>query len=411
MLLLAPFPPRLDATHGGGRSIARLVLALARRNDVALGFLRTDDEPAPGPDVIAACSLVHEQRRPGVSHSSVRPLPRALAALPGMAAGKPLWVAARWNAAFHSWVRHTIAVWRPHVLQAEFSAMGQYLDAAAEHGPRRVLTFHELGALAALDRQRNAQIAARPVWALSAWLWERYERRLAESVDATVVFTDVDRRAVLALSPTADATTIPLGVHVPPVPADPLGHTPPALLFVGNFVHAPNCDAAHWLMEEILPRLQVEFPQLRLLLVGDGAPESMRRAARPELTITGRVPDVWPYLERAALFVAPLRTGGGMRVKVLEAMAAGKAVVATPRAVEGLRVVHGEHALIAADASGLIAAAAAVIRDPGLRTRLARAGRAHVERTFGWESCAAAYEDLYERLCDRAFGAATAGAP
>jgi polysaccharide biosynthesis protein PslH len=398
VLLLAPFPPRLDAPHGGGRSIARLVLALARRNRVALGFLRTGDEPDADPEVVAACALVHEERRAGVSHSSVRPLPRALAVLPEMASGKPLWVAARWNAAFQRWVGHTASAWRPHIVQAEFSAMGQYLDARAMPDALRVLTLHEPGAPAALDRRRDAPLPARPVWSLSAALWARYERRLICGVDATVVFTDADRRAVLSMAPDADVATIPLGAHVPRIPADPIGESPPSLLFVGNFVHPPNLDAARWLVEEIFPLLQTRFPLLKLLLVGGGAPDSLRRSAGPGVTFTGWVPDVEPYLQRAALVVAPLRTGGGMRVKVLEAMAAGKAVVATPRAVEGLSVVHGEQALVAPDADGLIDAISAVLRDPAMRTRLARTARAHVEQTFGWDRSARDFEALYERV-------------
>src|SRR5262249_58786719 len=112
----------------------------------------------------------------------------------------------------------------------------------------------------------------------------------------------------------------------------------PSLVFVGNYMHPPNVDAALRLVQEIFPRIAAQRPDVRLALVGDRVPARLRRVAGPNVDVTGLVSDVAPYLDRAAVVTVPVTTGGGLRVKVVEALAAGKAPVASPLAVEGLAI-------------------------------------------------------------------------
>lgn len=399
ILLLAPFPPRRDAAHGGGRSFANLVVHLAKRVRVSLAYLRASDELGIDPAVADVCEIVHEGRRAGVAGSSVRPWPRAFAVLPGMAAGRPLWVAARWDRSFAAEVQRITAEWRPHIVQAEYSAMGQYLDGIRELGTRLVMTIYDPSGAGARERGAGASPLLRPGWAFSARRWDRYEQKLLRQVDATVVFTDRDGELMRALHPGARLERIPLGIHIPQQPSDPVGCAPPMLLFVGNFVHAPNLDAARWLVDEIFPALRARYPELGLWVVGDNAPAWLARHADQGVTVTGRVPDVQPYMDRAALFVAPLRSGGGMRVKVLEAMAAGKAVVATPLAAQGLEIEDGVHALTPSTTEDFVKRIAELLDDSGRRRRLATQARAWAEDHLSWDRCACAYETLYDEIC------------
>jgi glycosyltransferase involved in cell wall biosynthesis len=116
------------------------------------------------------------------------------------------------------------------------------------------------------------------------------------------------------------------------------------------------------------------------------------------VAVCGRVPDVTPYLDAATVVAAPLRQGGGMRVKVLEALAAGKAVVATPLAVEGLDLAPGREALVAHDAAAFADAVALLVQEPARRARIAGTARAWAAAHLGWERSAAAYEALYDHL-------------
>lgn len=398
VLVLAPFPPRLDGRHGGSRAVARLAAGLAARSRVALAYLRATDEPAADPELAAACERVLEVPRPGIGTSSLRPWPRAFAALAGIAEGKPLWVAARRSAEFARRLRALAAEWRPEVLQAEFTAMGQYLDVVEGRRVSRVVTVHEPGAPAAWERVLATVGWERAFWRADARRWERFEEEVLRRADAAVVFTGRDLDETARVAPETPAVRIPLAVPLPDRPSDPAGGDPPALLFVGSFVHPPNLDAALHLARDLFPRLRARFPALELFLVGGDPPDPLRDAAGPGVTVTGWVPDLAPYLDRAALVVAPVRHGGGMRVKVAEALAAGKATVGSARAFEGLDVRSGTHAVVASAADDFIAAASALLADPARRVRMAGAARAWALENLGPERTAAAYEALYESL-------------
>jgi glycosyltransferase involved in cell wall biosynthesis len=151
-------------------------------------------------------------------------------------------------------------------------------------------------------------------------------------------------------------------------------------------------------MSAIFPRVQTHFPELSLHIVGDQPLSQIRQMANENIIVTGRVPDVTPYLDHASLVVVPLRLGGGMRVKVLEALAAGKAVIASPLAVEGLDLVDGEHVLLAETDQQFCNAIVHLLADPEGRSSLATRARAWASANLGWEKSISAYEALYEEL-------------
>jgi glycosyltransferase involved in cell wall biosynthesis len=213
-----------------------------------------------------------------------------------------------------------------------------------------------------------------------------------------VVFTDRDARALAPAAGSTPLVTIAVGAAVPERPLDPAGAHPPGIVFVGNFTHPPNVDAAERLARGVLPLAHARCPDLTLHLVGDAPPESVRALAGGHVVVTGRVADVAPYLDRAAVVAAPLRQGGGMRVKVLEALAAGKAIVATPLAAAGLAVQHGEHLLLAESDEELAAAIVTLVEDRERRVALAAGARAWAVAHLGWDQPADAYSALYERL-------------
>jgi glycosyltransferase involved in cell wall biosynthesis len=169
-------------------------------------------------------------------------------------------------------------------------------------------------------------------------------------------------------------------------------------LFVGTFLHPPNLDAALRLGTTIFPSLQARCPDLRLQIVGPAPPPEVEGLSSASIEVTGWVPDVTPYLDRASVVVAPLRRGGGMRVKVLEALAAGKAVVASTLAVEGLNVRPGEQCLLAETDQEFVEAVQRLLSDADLRASLAARARTWALANLGWDRAVDAFEDLYQRL-------------
>jgi hypothetical protein len=360
--------------------------------------------------VADVCEIVYEGKRAGVSGSSVRPWPRALAVLPGMAAGKPLWVAARWDRSFADGGPRIAAAWKPHIVQAEFSAMGQYLNASG--CPRRAPQSDGArpGGCGGERARRRCIAGGTPDLGFSAWRWDAYEQKLLRRADATVVFTDRDRKVMQALHPGARLEQISLGVQLPEHSADPIGETPPMLLFVGNFVHTPNLEAARWLVSEIFPALRARYPTLGLWIVGDNAPAWLSRRGWPGCRAHRSCARIGHYMDRAAVFVAPIRSGGGMRVKVLEALAAGKAVIASPLGMEGLNVEDGVQALIESNTEDFVEAVALLLNDSERRRGLAVAARGWAVENLGWDRCAREYESLHDDIC-RGMGRAAAVAP
>jgi glycosyltransferase involved in cell wall biosynthesis len=230
------------------------------------------------------------------------------------------------------------------------------------------------------------------------WLTARgYERWMYDPFARTVVLSDVDRAELLDGNPALAVDVIPNGVDLREFAAQPTERTRDSLLFVGNFEYGPNADAALALASDLFPRVLERVPGAQLWLVGNGPSEELRSYASESITITGRVPDVQPYLARASAFVSPLRVGVGVKNKVLEALAMGCPLVASPLSVDGIAVTEGHDAIVA-EGDALAAATVRVLQDPALRRRLSENGRALIEGRYSWAHVAAAYESLYAEI-------------
>ena len=399
VLILAPFPPRLDATHGGGRAIAQLLMELSGRHRIALLCFRSAAEPPVDACIRARCEVVEEAPRRTARPTALgRWLRRGRQAV-GLLRKRPMWVSEYSSRTFGRRARALAEAWKPDIVQFEYQVMGQYLSSLHGYRGGTVLTVHDPGAASALQDLRSRRGLGRLPYALDVAAWRWYETRLLQAAGAVVVFTEQDRRTLRELAPTATITPIPLRTRAPNQALDPAGESPASILFVGNFGHPPNIDAATRLADVIFPRVRERCPEALLYLVGDQPPDEVKRMVRPDIVVTGRVPDLVPYLNRAAVVVAPLRLGGGMRVKVLEALAAGKAVVASTVAAAGLDVIHGQQLIIADTDTEFVDAIVELLTHPEQRLDLAVRARTWACSSPGWEQTIAAYETLYQCLC------------
>jgi polysaccharide biosynthesis protein PslH len=396
ILLLAPFAPRHDADHGGGRALAALLDQLAARHQVGLLYARAAHEPALDAGLRRACTFTEEFVRPLPEPASIKGWRRRALLACGLARGMPTLATDWWMPGLAQRLQGLLATWRPNILQAEFTLMAQYLPSSGV--PRRVLTVHDLGAAGARQRWRLSRGPARVVEQLELRAWERFERSALQRAQAVVVFTEEDRQALAPLAGVTPLVRIPLGVAAPAVPLSPVGYAPLRVLFVGSFAHGPNRDAAERLMRAIWPRVRAMRPGARLVVIGAQPPEQLRRLAGPDVELTGHVADVTPYLDAAAVVVAPLRLGGGMRVKILEALAAGKAIVASPLAIAGLEVRSGNQLLLAESDDDFAAAIIALLDSPARRAALARHAYAYARTSLSWEHSADRYDALYTHL-------------
>jgi polysaccharide biosynthesis protein PslH len=159
-------------------------------------------------------------------------------------------------------------------------------------------------------------------------------------------------------------------------------------VFVGALDYRPNVDAVDWFSRQVWPEILESRPGSRFALVGRKPSTTVRRlAGLPGVDLVGQVPDVRPHLASASVAVIPLRIARGVQNKVLEALAMGKAVVASPEAIEGIRAKPGVHLLVASTPSEWVDAVTRLLDDPDLRHRLGANGRAFVEESHDWERC------------------------
>ena len=180
-------------------------------------------------------------------------------------------------------------------------------------------------------------------------------------------------------------------------PSD-LATDPDGVVFTGLMSYRPNVDAVHHFVRSVLPLILRERPRAHLTVVGAGPPDEVRRLAGPHVVVTGAVDDVRPYVGRASVVVVPIRFGGGTRFKVAEAMAMGKAVVATSLGAEGIGVRHRQEILLADDPHSFAAAVLELLGDPSRARAMGVTGRAFAERNLSWLSAGTDLEQFLVEL-------------
>jgi polysaccharide biosynthesis protein PslH len=222
--------------------------------------------------------------------------------------------------------------------------------------------------------------------------FKRFDRRHLDDYALLLAMSEPDRLDAAAMTH-ARVEVVPNGVDTSAAPGPEPGG-PPLALFTGTLAYPPNAEALDWLLREIWPRVRAAEPAARLAVVGPDPPESARKLADESVELTGRVAEMRPWFERASVVLVPMRSGGGTRLKVLDGLASGRAMVSTTMGAEGIDAHDGEHLLLADGAAAFSAAVVRLLRDPALRARLAAGGRELAETVYDWR----VVTDTLERL-------------
>ncbi|MDI6872267.1 MAG: glycosyltransferase family 4 protein [Bacillota bacterium] len=249
--------------------------------------------------------------------------------------------------------------------------------------------------------------AAEYSWGPKRWVLESqakkmraYEAQVTKRFDLVTTVSEVDRRALGSLSPEARIQVVPNGVDTEFFSIEAPREAEWDLVFTGSMDWLPNEDAIFYFANQILPRIMARAPLTKLLVVGrNPSPKLLKLGRRLPVHFTGAVPDVREYVRRSKVFVVPLRIGGGTRLKILEALAMGSAVISTSLGCEGLDTVDGEHLLVADDPEEFACKTVDLIRNPELRRALGSAGRNLVVDRYTWSCCA----DRLFRALDEVF--------
>lgn len=363
ILILAPrlpWPP----TDGGRVAMARLAESLARGGaDVEILSLnpRKHRGTPTGPLPIRAIDIDTSR--------AIVPRPRV-----------PYVVARFVSNDFRSALRETLRRFDPDVVQIESPFLLPYAPLVRAESRARVVLRSlnvEFRIWESLARSTSSVLRRFAYQRIAASL-RRYEVREMNRLDAIVPISREDADDFHALGVRAPMHVVPCGVTA--VDADDTPREANRVGFIGSLDYLPNQEAVRWIVRDLWPRVAREMPEARLSIAGSSAPSWLAELAGDALV--GRVPDAAAFVRAQSVIIAPLFAGGGMRIKVLEAMAHGSAIVATTIGAGGVSVEDGADIVIADDVDSFAAAVIRLLRDPAAAARLGAAARTTVARHY-----------------------------
>lgn len=396
-----PFPPRQGtAIRNWG-----LIQHLAARHTITLLSFAETDQSANTPELRAACRRIVVV--PAPRRSRADRLRTLLSPHPDLA--RRLW-SPDFARAFTD-LRRESAFDIVHVEGLEMATYLPWMRGAKRASPapdlHRIYDAHN--AETVLQRRAFATDLRQPArWAGALYSWMQiprigeFEAQACRAADRVTCVSDADALALRQLVPALQPIVIPNGINVEDytlrdTPYD-TGRTATAtLVFTGKMDFRPNIDAALWFAGEIWPRIRAVRPEVQWVIVGQKPVERLLRLnGQNGLVITGAVEDVRPFIAGAAVYVAPLRMGGGTRFKLLEAMALARPIVSTTLGAEGFAVASGRELLLADSPADFAAAVISLLADPARAATLGQAGRAFVQARYDWSAIVPKLERVYE---------------
>jgi sugar transferase (PEP-CTERM/EpsH1 system associated) len=385
----------LHPVDKGGR-IRTYQMLRALRREHRITYLTLDDGTA-APDALArAAEYSHEVVRVPFAPAAKGTAGFYLDLARNVASALPYAVARYRVPALTQRLRELVARGGVDVVVCDFLAPS--LNVPADLGVPTVLFQHNVEAAI---WERHAQVATQPVkrrYMREQWRrMLRHERAECRRFDRVIAVSPQDAEVFRRDFGVAGAAHVPTGVDVDFFrPTGQVARQPRELVFTGSMDWMPNEDAIRWFEREILPLVRRAVPDVKLTVVGRNPPASIRALGEgdPAIEVTGSVPDVRPYMERAGVFIVPIRVGGGTRLKIFEAMAMERPVVSTTVGAEGLPLRDGVDALLADEPAAFAAAVVGLLQDPARGAALAAAGAAVVRAEYGWDGVAARFAAL-----------------
>ena len=292
------------------------------------------------------------------------------------------------------------------IVNLEFPYLGHCDLRQAPPGERRplvVVDSHEIAYDLAQQFARAGDSLGRRIYAGANWRKLRHEELgTYREADGVYLCSALDEKRLLSQVPEARTAIIPNAAdveHYRPRPADP----PPdgrTVVYFGLLSTVPNIDGVLHFVKDIWPRIAEVHPEARCKVIGGRPPPSLLALAGPRVELTGYVSDLRPHLAEAAALVVPLELGGGTRLKIVEGMAMGKAIVSTTLGAEGIEAVPGRDLLIADEPGAFADAVNRLLAEPGLAACIGQSGRQLAVERYAWSGAALALEGFYRRIME-----------
>jgi len=393
-----PYPPQQGTTIRNLNIIARLA---SRHQVTLLSFAAPENTLEAVSPLRAMCEAVHTVPQP-VRTGLKRLRTTLTSSLPDMAYRLE-------SSAFRAMLERLLATQDFHVIEFEGIEMIPYLPTALEHArqadPRPCLVFDDHNAEYVLQKR----VFQADVWAPRRWLgalyslaqWQKlrsYEAWACRRADVVVAVSDRDAESLRRIVPGLQVHVVPNGVdpayYALPIPD---GFLPPnCLVFTGKMDFRPNVDAVLWFADRVLPLIRKSIPGVQFYIVGQRPHARLERLrSQTGVVITGHVPDQRPYIGGATVYVIPLRSGGGTRLKVLEAMAMRRPIVSTSMGCDGFPVTPGREAIVADDPFSFAHHTVELLCDATRRVELGQAGYDFAKAHYDWDRIVPWLEQTY----------------
>ncbi len=318
--------------------------------------------------------------------------------LGNLASANPYIVTSHYTQEFEQALHKSVDEIRPDIIVCEWTPYAAYVKNMA--GPLKLIVAHNIEYRIwqrYLENERNP---------LKKWYIRkqteklvRFEKDAFHWVDGTIAVSADEGQEISEINPLLSVEVVENGVDLEYFRSGKQEDERLQLAFVGAMNWRPNQDAAVYFAEEIFPLIRKQVPEASAVFVGGAPPTQVKRLGDiAGITVTGRVDDVRPYVHQSAMVIVPLRIGGGTRLKILEAMAMGKAVVSTSIGAEGLEVTDGVNIMLADTPSDFADRVKQLSLNKPLRKQLGEAGRKLVEESYGWDLLAEKQASFMEDL-------------
>jgi sugar transferase (PEP-CTERM/EpsH1 system associated) len=397
ILLLSPWLP-WPLYDGGRIRIFETLRYLSRRHSVTLvSSVCRPEEMDHASTVKNFCQNVVTTVVPNGTRAVVSRLSR------GVLSRRPLIQSFYYDARLAEKVKELTSRVAYDVIQVEFPFLAPYLNAVEPRSrAKKILTMHNIESLRFERELQLAHWGKRRLVLLGNHLFFReWEKEALGGFDGIITVSDLERTWVQQHAPQTMVDVVPNGVdteYFSPGSAHASTNNP-YIVFTGAMDYPPNVDAAGWFCNEILPQLQRTVPGIRLKIVGKNPhPHVLELDRREGVEVTGTVADIRSYVAESLALVVPLRSGGGTRLKILEAMALERPVISTSVGAEGLDVNPGTDILISDDPQQFVDQIQLLLGSPEKAKAIGKAGRRLVLEKYDWRVCLGGLERLYGRL-------------
>lgn len=395
ILLLSPWLP-WPPFDGARIRILETLRYLARRHCVSLVTTVRRSEEVPN---ISELNGFCERIITAILSDQTSVVLRRLST--GLVRGRPLIESFHYDSHLAKQVNRLTSQYAYDIIHIEFPFLAPYLRAVSPRSrARKVLSMHNIESIRFERELQYSSPTAR--WFLircNRFFFKSWEKKALREFDGITAVSDRERVWIQQYALAAKVELVPNGVDTAYFQPTPTSKGVRSVVFTGLMEHPPNVDAVTWFCDKIFPVLRRKLPDLCFKIVGRKPhPKVLELGKRQGVHVTGEVADIRPYIAESLALVVPLRSGGGTRLKILEAMAMGCPVISTTLGAEGLEVTAGRNVLIADTTDQFISQILTLLASPEMANEIAKAGRNLVVEKYDWRLCLSRLEHLYDKL-------------